>query len=300
MKLLLTGSTGLIGSALQRVLQKRFPDLTITTPMHQNLKTQAGWDKLSSFDYIIHAAGYAAPAKFLECPMDTVFVNTTALAILLTKLNPNGRLLFLSSSEVYSGSKPYVHTEDEIGTTNPASPRGVYIESKRCGEALCRAARQSGTCATIARVSLAYGPGVKHNDKRVMSELIDLALKQGHITLKDGGQARRAYGYVDDIAQMLINILMEGRMELYNVGGKSETTIFSLAQKIADMTEATIKVPYKDRGVGLDGAPQHVALSMNRYIREFGEPEYTRWNEGLARTIAWHRELLKTNPKASA
>lgn len=291
--LLMTGATGLIGSSLQRGMD-HITASSVTLCSRRELPNLAAWNKLPKYDYIIHAAGYASPALFSKQPMETAFLNTTALMILLDKLNPGGRLVFLSTSEVYSGCVTKVHDENDIGTTTPQSPRGIYIESKRCGEAICHAARESGINAMSARVSLAYGPGVKRGDKRVMSELIDQALHDGSITLKDGGQARRTYCYVDDVSTMLLNILMRGQHGLYNVGGRSETTISGLAGRIARMTNAQVRTPYqsKGRGGGLDGAPQHVALHMHRYVREFGEPAYVSWEDGLERTVAWHRALM--------
>jgi nucleoside-diphosphate-sugar epimerase len=291
--LLLTGATGLIGTSLQRIMPL-YSDSVHTYCSRAHLSNLRAWNALGKFDYIIHAAGYASPALFTKQPMETAFLNTTALMILLGKLNPGGRLLFLSTSEVYSGCTTKIHAEDDIGTTTPQSPRGIYIESKRCGEAICHAARESGINAMSARVSLAYGPGVKRGDKRVMSELIDQALHDGAIALKDGGQARRTYCYVDDISTMLLNILMRGQHGLYNVGGRSETTISGLAGRIARLTNALVRTPYqsKGRGAGLDGAPQHVSLHMHRYVREFGEPTYTDWETGLERTVAWHRALM--------
>lgn len=289
--LLLTGATGLIGKALQRIVAERYPEITVTCGSRDYFRLQSAWEKLPKFDYIIHAAGYASPAKFLEHARETAFLNTTALMILLGKLNKGGRLVFLSTSEVYSGQHSKGHVESDIGTSLPSDPRGIYIESKRCGEAICHTARREKITAISARVCLAYGPGVKRGDKRVMSELIDNAIQYGSITLKDGGSAFRSYCYVDDVAKMLMNILMKGQQSLYNVGGNSHTTICGLAQRIGRMTNATVRIP-RNMAPALDGSPSRVVLSMNRYAHEFGEHLYVDWEEGLAKTVAYHRELL--------
>lgn len=289
--LLLTGATGLIGLAIQRILAARHPEVIVTCASRDTLKSQPAWERLTKFDYIIHAAGYASPAKFLEHARETAFLNTTALMILLGKLNRDGRLLFISTSEVYSGQHSKGHVESDIGTSLPSDPRGIYIESKRCGEAICHTARREKITAMAARVCLAYGPGVKRGDKRVMSELIDSAIQYGSITLKDGGSAFRTYCYVDDVAKMLTNILMKGQQAVYNVGGVSSTTICGLAQRIGRMTNATVRIP-RNMAPALDGSPSRVVLSMSRYSREFGEPDYVSWEDGLERTVAYHRQLL--------
>ncbi len=281
---LLTGATGLIGSNLARMLP------SATCLARTNLPDVRAWRELPQFDTIIHAAGYAAPASFLYHGFETAFLNTTALQILLSKLRPAGRLLFLSSSELYTGSTRVACTEADIGTTTPQHARGIYIESKRCGEAICSAARAQGQNAVIARVSSAYGPGCRLADRRVMSEFIDMALLHNRIDLRDGGSARRAWLYVADLCVMLLTILERGTQSLYNVGGFDEMSILTLAKKIAEQTGAVLRVP-RGTGTALEGSPSHIRLDMSRFIREFGDPLMTPFDEGLRETISWHRAL---------
>lgn len=297
---LLTGATGLIGQNLARTLTRA--GAKVVTP-GRTLPPLSG-----SYDFIIHAAGYAQPAKFMADPMGTISVNTTMLMDLLQRLSPQGRLLFLSTSEVYSGSTRGTHTENDIGTTNPAGSRAPYIEAKRCGEAICHAARVDKKTAIIARVSSVYGPGVKAKDTRVMSQFIDTALNDGEIVLKDGGTARRVFLYVSDAVEMLLNILISGEGAVYNVGGSphgsngnlnNETAILTLARKIGEIIKVPVKMPggtkfaYQTRivGAGVPGAPDHVAVDIGRWTREFGDKEFIGLDDGLRRTIAWHRAL---------
>ncbi len=281
---LITGATGLIGSNLARLLPGS------AQLARADLPDARAWRDLPQFDTIIHAAGYAAPARFLDHSVETAFLNTTALQILLSKLRPTGRLLYLSSSELYTGSTRIACTESDIGTTTPQHARAIYIESKRCGEAICSAARHHGQNAITARVSSAYGPGCRRADKRVMSEFIDAALLHHRIELRDGGSARRAWLYISDLCSMLLTILERGTQSLYNVGGIDEMSILTLAKKIADQTGAGLRVP-RGMGTALEGSPSHIRLDMSRFIREFGEPLLTPFDEGLRETISWHRAL---------
>ena len=81
---LLTGATGLIGVNLAAAL--RLAGAVVKLP-HRDERC-AG-----KYDFIIHAAGYAQPAKFMADPMATIRVNTTMLSDLLSLLRPEGRLL---------------------------------------------------------------------------------------------------------------------------------------------------------------------------------------------------------------
>lgn len=308
---LVTGSTGLIGGNLRATLLKTGCHLVGTT---SRTLTFRGRDR---YDYIVHAAGYAQPAKFLMDPMSTIDVNTSMLASLILRLKDGGRLLFLSTSEVYSGNPRSLYREEDIGATNPAHERGCYIESKRCGEAICHAARAAGTTAIIARVSSVYGPGVRAKDSRVMSQFIDSAIRAGEIALKDGGQARRVFLYVSDAVEMLLNILLRGSGAVYNVGGPAsltgrhgeswnntlgEVSILGLAKKIAQLTDAEVRAPaYKERsGAAMAGAPAHAGLDMSRYTREFPKEQWVSLEEGLKHTIAWHRELARSKAMVAA
>lgn len=290
---LVTGSTGLIGVNLMAAL------VLAECGNVDGAQRQHPCGTLKAYDYIIHAAGYAQPSKFMAEPMETVGLNTTLLMTLLGKLKHGGRLVFLSSSEVYSGSPKILHSEDDIGTTKPSHQRGVYIEAKRCGEAVCHAARAAGTWAAIARVSLAYGPGVKAGDTRVMSEFISQAMRNDEIVLKDGGSDRRTYCYVSDTVQMILNILLRGKQSVYNVGGHGEISIVGLARKIGDAMKVPVRVP-RNVTQSESGAPPHVTVDMSRYCREFGTPTLVSLDAGLPWTIAWHRALVGHRSKVAA
>jgi len=265
--ILVAGHTGLIGSALCRRLSER-------SPGNENT------------DYIIHAAGYASPAKFMADPMATIAVNTTRLMAMIEAMQPGARLMFLSSSEVYSGSAASTHTEDDIGTTTPEHPRAAYIEGKRCGEAICHAARAAGRDVVIARVSSVYGPGFRRDDTRVLPQFIRMAVEERCVAPKGGADARRGWLYVDDCADMLLTILEHGTQAVYNVGGTEQCSIAELAAKIADMAPCSYQAP---SGVGTAGAPSHVKVDMTRYNQEFGAPSLKTLDEGIGMTLDWYR-----------
>jgi UDP-glucuronate decarboxylase len=306
---LLTGATGLIGVNLAAAFA--LAGARVTAP-------KRGLPQIGTYDYIVHAAGYAQPARFLADPIATIAVNTSMLADLLRRLKPEGRLLFLSTSEVYSGNNRALFREEDIGATNPAHARGCYIESKRCGEALVHAARESGQQAYIARVSSVYGPGVRPKDTRVMSQFIDAAIKDGEVVMKDGGQARRVFLYISDAVEMLLNILLHGEGAVYNVGGPAsigkvnynlsgETAIIQLARRIGELMRVPVKMPplghhgpRASQAAGMPGAPAHVGLDLGRYMREFDKQTWVSLDDGLKRTIEWHRLIAGATAMVAA
>lgn len=243
-------------------------------------------EKLPPADYIVHAAGYGQPGRFLEKPDWTLMLNTAVTQQLLARLKPGGKFLFVSSAEVYSGLQVPPHKETEIGTTNTTHPRSCYIEGKRGGEAICQAWRTRGVPAKSARLALAYGPGARRGDARVLNSFIEKGL-EGKIALMDGGQARRTYCYITDAIEILWRILLDGRDPIYNVGGISRTTIADLARTIGRLVGVPVVFP--DQTQALSGAPEDVRLDMAKVENEFGKRDFVPLEEGLKRTVEWQK-----------
>lgn len=291
--ILVTGATGHIGLNLVAFLRKHcdVAGLVRTPP-------EVWWHDVDfmhtvegTYDYIIAAAGYAAPARFLDDAMGTIDANVNKLMDLFRYLKPQGRLLYLSSSEVYALGPRNRPREKDIGASGPDHPRALYIEAKRCGEAICHYMnRNAPRRAVIARVSSTFGPGCKRTDKRVMSQFIEEAL-DGAIMLKDPGHALRRWLYVADCVTMLIDIMLNGTQPVYNIAGQGEVmSIAALAYNIAKV----LNVPIESRGnvaPFMAGAPTIVTPDMALYDKEFCKVDTTDFTAGLQQTIAWHRLL---------
>jgi nucleoside-diphosphate-sugar epimerase len=314
---LITGASGLIGAYVSELIStlmyfNRGPRKLELSSFSGKMPTQglssdyAQWvsgdltsvetqKKLGNYDVIIHAAGYGQPNRFSQDKLKTLELNTTCTSFLIKRLNNDGHFLFFSSSEVYSGSQSSPHSENDIGNTTPSHPRAAYIEGKRAGEAIVNAAReQLGIRAYSARLSLAYGPGTQRGDRRVINEFIRMALLNGEVSLLDGGEAKRTYCYVSDAVLQSLTILAKGKDSTYNVGGVSKTTILGLANLIAEMTGASVRIPPKSNG--LDDAPREVEVDLSRILDLTNRPDFVSLDAGLARTIEWQRDHLYQNP----
>lgn len=295
-KLLITGAYGLVGSNICKRLERDFPDVEITKVKFEVVYDNE-WGLVSgyfsdpvyfgndSFDYVIHAAGYGQPQMFGKDKIKTIEINTRTTNDLFRAIRPGGKFLYVSTSEVYSGAKtPY--TEQSIGTTTPQHPRACYIEGKRCGEAICMAYRDQGYDVKIARLALAYGPGTKKGDTRVINQFIEQAITKKEIVMKDKGEAQRTYLYIDDCVDMLLNILFKGTQPVYNVGGVDSVSIAQLAYQIADLTDSEVSYGKE----GLKGAPDNVKLSLALTLTEFPRT-FISLKEGLKRTIEYQKQL---------
>jgi nucleoside-diphosphate-sugar epimerase len=308
-KILITGASGLVGlylvSCLNHLIKTHnikifvwvksdidpnvkliFDDCTIIQSDITNLDN---FDLLPNFDYIIHSAGYGQPDRFMEDKIKTIQLNTTSTINLFNKLDKSGRFLFLSTSELYSGLDYENIKESEIGTTTPNHPRSCYIEGKRCGESICNIYKDMGYDVKIVRLSLAYGPGTKKHDKRVINSLIEKGIKNDKITLLDSGDAIRTYCYITDVIEMIWNIFLFGKESLYNVGGNSITSIYELSLLIGDMLKKPVEIPLNlNKQIG---NPKIVNVSIEKYKSEFGEKPFIDLKTGLKNTINWQKNI---------
>lgn len=308
---LITGATGIIGIffllSLKNVAAKY--NISITAWINRDLPdflveifkgvdtikgdiTVHAIDQSTKYDIIIHSAGYGQPSKFLQNELKTIKINTYATEHLLERLEKDGKFLFLSSSEVYNGLDEDDITESMAGRTNTDHPRSCYIEGKRCGEAICHAFQKNGSDIKIARLCLAYGPGIRKDDVRVVNELISKGLNDNKITLRDSGDATRTYCYAPDAVIMMWNILLSGKDVIYNVGGKQRVSILELANKIGEILNVPVVVPIAEKQCPLIGNPKNVNISCKRYIDEFGEVDFKDINHGLLQTIEWIKNII--------
>lgn len=308
-KILVTGASGLIGvylvSCLKQVSKTENIKIFVwvqndidsifteifdgCTIIKSDITDYSNFLLLPEFDCIIHASGYGQPDKFMFDKIKTISLNTTSTIELLKKLNKNGKFLFVSTSELYSGINEENINETQIGLTNTNHPRACYIEGKRCGESICNVYKEKGYDIKIIRLSLAYGPGTKKNDKRVLNSLIQKGLNEEKIKLLDNGDAIRTYCYITDVIEMFWNIFLFGKDVIYNVGGKSVTSIYDLSILIGKKLGKYVEIPNEINGQ--IGNPKIVNVSIEKYINEFKKNNFIELEEGLEKTINWQKKL---------
>lgn len=307
-KVLITGASGLVGFYLTQCVKKLQNELNIEIYLsykndipsylkeyydfpYAEIKEDITSVKLEPkfFDVIIHSSGYAQPMKFLSDSLTTIKINTHATINLLDSLKPEGKFLFVSTSELYSGNDTLNIDESQIGTTTPSHNRACYIESKRCGETICHSYRTSGYDVKIARLSLAYGPFTKLGDLRVLNSIIDKGLNNNTIELMDDGSALRTYCYITDVIEIFWNILLHGKDVTYNVSGFSNISIKGLAENVGQILDKKVIAPVSLDG--LAGSPKVVNISSEKYINEFQKHSFVDMKHGLENVIEWMRYI---------
>src|SRR5207253_6390477 len=123
------------------------------------------------------------------------------------------------------------------GHVNPVGPRGVYDEAKRFAEAMTMAYHRYHNVDTrIVRIFNTYGPKMRPNDGRVVSNFIVQALQGKPLTLYGDGLQTRSFCYVSDLVRGILALLeMEPSTEAdtpFNIGNPEERTVADLARMV--------------------------------------------------------------------
>lgn len=266
---------------LNKVLRKKnFRSLKFDLSKLSNLK------KIPKTDFVVHLAGYGQPIKFTKKNLDTLTLNTTVTMYLLNNLNKKGSFLYASSSEIYNGAIKKSLKENTIGQVSPYTNRSSYIYSKLTGETIVGIYNENGINAKSARISMAYGPGTKKNDFRVINQIISKGINNKVIDLLDDGSALRPFCYISDTVEILWNILFKGKEKVYNVGNSKLTSILDLSKLVSKMLK--VKVNIKKNKNALN-APLKVNININRIKKEFNKKKFITLNDGLKKTITWQK-----------
>jgi len=93
----------------------------------------------------------------------------------------------------------------------------------------------------IARIFNTYGPRMKANDGRVVSNFIVQALTGDSITVYGDGSQTRSFCFVSDTVDALIRLMNSSKTGPYpvNIGNPEEVTVLELAQRIAKELNST-------------------------------------------------------------
>ena len=245
-------------------------------------------------DVVLHFASPASPIDYLEMPIQTLKVGSlgTHKALGLAK-EKKARFLLASTSEVYGD--PLVNPQPETywGNVNPIGPRGVYDEAKRFAEAMTMAYRRYHTMdARIVRIFNTYGPRMRPNDGRVVSNFIVQALKGNPLTIYGEGAQTRSFCFVSDLVSGILALLFappSNEMDRpFNIGNPEERTVRDLAQKILGLTGSASRIEYHDLPVD---DPQVRCPNITRAKNILGWQPEVGIEQGLQLTIDYFQKL---------
>ncbi len=199
-------------------------------------------------DQIYNLACPASPVHYQYDPIKTGKTSVIgALHTLGLAKRCHARILQASTSEVYGD--PQVHPQPETyrGSVNPNGVRACYDEGKRMAETLFfDYHRQHNVDIKIVRIFNTYGPKMRSDDGRVISNFIVEALNNRDITIYGDGMQTRSFCYVDDLVdgmQRMMNSDSEFTGPL-NLGNTEEITMIQLAELIIKLTQSKSNIVF--------------------------------------------------------
>ncbi len=250
-------------------------------------------------DYIIHGASNAHPIAYSLQPVETMISNFYGMNNLLeyARSHKVTRTLYISSSEVYGQKKetePYY--EEDYGFVDILNPRACYPSSKRAAETLCSSYKKEYELdVVIVRPGHIYGPTVTPNDSRASAQFARNVIEGQNIIMKSPGLQLRSYCYVFDCVSAILTVLLNGISgEAYNISNRdSIVTIRGLAESFAKSCGCRIVFENPDDIEASGYNMMSCSALDSSKLEGLGWKGLYNVDEGVRRTI----EILKENMK---
>ncbi len=311
MRIVISGAAGFIGSNLaERFCQDGHDvmgiDNTVTADP-ENLRRLSAHRRFTFFEHdIVEPFSVDAPVELvcnLACPASPVDFDPLSIEILrvcsegtrnMLELARGKQAIFLhtSTSEVYGDPLVNPQPESYWGNVNPIGRRSMYDEGKRYAEALITAYRERYSMRVrIARIFNTFGPGMRIDDGRVVTNFIMQALADEPVTMHGDGSQTRSFCYISDQVEGLVRLAQSDYDRPINIGNCDEIPIKMLAEEIVELTGSKSMLAFKPLP-GDDPKVRRPDLSLARKVLKWN-PVVSR-REGLEQTIEYCRRRMGT------
>lgn len=320
MKALVTGGAGYIGSNLVDRLMQEGYQVWVVDNLSQGrreniahhldsdrfhfmqdsiLNERTMEDVIRQVDTVYHLAAVVGVPYIVRDPLQSIITNVRGTEIVLALAHKYGKkVLFASSSEVYGKSEAVPLSEDGDRLLGPTSvERWSYADSKAIDEYLALAYHKRGLPVTIVRYFNSYGPRLDPKGYgSVIAKFIGQAMRGEALTVYDDGQQTRSFTYIADTIEgtFLAGTREEAVGQVFNIANSRETSILELARMIQEIVGTTCEiafVPYEEAFGGSFEETRRRVPDVHRAEEILGFRARVPLEEGLARTVAWFRQM---------
>lgn len=268
MHILVAGGAGFIGANLCRALLQRGADVTVIDNLYtgrrenladlpvrfvegdicdRDLLQREFSPERVRFTGVMNLACPASPPAYQAQAVETLLTGSMGTANTLEIARAHGaRYLLTSTSEIYGEPAVHPQTEDYRGNVNPVGPRSMYDEAKRFSEAITVAyAKQYEVDTSIVRIFNTYGPFMRPDDGRVITNFLNQALYGTPLTIYGDGTQTRSFCFVSDLVAGLIAMFESKERGPVNLGNPQEVAIRDLVQRVEEVTGKKCQITYK-------------------------------------------------------
>jgi UDP-glucuronate decarboxylase len=263
-RILVTGGAGFIGSHLIDALLALGNEVicvdNMRTGRRENIAHHHGNPR---FEFIRHDVSFPIYVEVdqifnLACPASPVHYQTDPVQTMKTSVHGainmlglakrcGARILQASTSEVYGDPRMHPQREEYWGNVNPVGPRACYDEGKRAAETLFMDYhRQHGVDIRIARIFNTYGPRMREDDGRVVSNFMSQARDGELLTIYGKGDQTRSFCYISDLVEGLLRFMhFESPPRVLNLGNPEMVTMLELAKRILSVTQSRSRIVHE-------------------------------------------------------
>ena len=312
MKILITGGAGFIGSHLCERLLNDGNDVlcvdnyftgTKTNIIHlldnhhfELMRHDVTFPLYVEVDQVYNMACPASPIHYQCDPVQTTKTSVHgAINMLGLAKRVNAQIFQASTSEVYGDPSQHPQTESYWGNVNTIGPRSCYDEGKRCAETLFfDYFRQHNLDIKVGRIFNTYGPKMRPDDGRVISNFIVQALTEKDITVYGEGDQTRSFCYVDDLVEGILRLMAteKGVTGPMNLGNPIEYTILEIAEIIIEQIGSKSKIIFEPLP---EDDPKQRQPDISFAKSELNWEPKTQLKEGLDKTIQYFDQTLSNN-----
>jgi len=312
MKILITGGAGFIGSHLCERLINDGNDVlcvdnyftgTKSNIVHlldnhqfELMRHDVTFPLYVEVDQIYNMACPASPIHYQYDPVQTTKTSVHgAINMLGLAKRVKARIYQASTSEVYGDPTQHPQQESYWGNVNPIGPRSCYDEGKRCAETLFfDYFRQHNLDIKVGRIFNTYGPRMRPDDGRVISNFIVQALAEKDITVYGKGDQTRSFCYVDDLVEVILRLMTTEKRVTgpMNLGNPIEYTILQIAEIIIDQIGSKSKIIFEPLP---EDDPKQRQPDISFAKSELNWEPKTQLKEGLDKTIHYFDQILSNN-----
>ena len=304
LNVLITGGAGFVGSHLiERFISKQYNVTVIDnllTGSKENVEPFIENDNFTfidfdvqhhieisqDLDYVLHLASAASPKAYTQHPINTLKAGSIGTINTLGLAKAKGaKYLLTSTSEVYGDPQISPQPETYWGNVNPNGVRSMYDEAKRFAEAAVASYNRIYNLDTrIVRLFNTYGPKMKINDGRVVTNFISQAISGEDITIYGSGDQTRSFCFVDDTVLGIIKAMESDSSEVFNIGNPNEITILQLAEKVISLTNSKSSIKFVELPEDDPMQRKPDITKANKKLNWFPEVSL---EDGLMKTIEW-------------